>query len=374
MIRPQNILWRLLWPVRVTATPLYAAGLQLHKGLYAAGIKHAYRPPVPVICVGNLSMGGTGKTPLVIAIVKMLQEAGRTVGVLTRGYRRSAKVARAVRARDSRSPISTHVSPSEIGDEPFLMTEKLPGAHILVGADRAASARIAVEEFACDVVVMDDGFQHWALERDLDVVVLDASQPDSLNHLLPWGNLREGFGALRRAHIAVIAKARNQIRRDRVTALVRAANPSIAVWHVDFQPRELKRLGDGSTVSTASLSGQPVILVCGIASPEGFEHTALALGCRIEKRFFYPDHFIYPDLVIRYLEIQAQKTGARCLLTTEKDAVKLRGRTRRAAPWFAVTIETRWLDPSADAVRALLAKVEKRKEERRNEGTDHSPV
>jgi tetraacyldisaccharide 4'-kinase len=355
MISFPPIWWRLLWPVRVAAAPIYALGLKAHKGFYAAGIKRACRPPVPVICVGNLSTGGTGKTPLVISIVKMLQASGRTVAVLTRGYKsRAARVVQAVSLRDLQSPAQTKVSPGDVGDEPFLLIEKLAGAHMLISPDRAASAKVAVEELKCDVLVMDDGFQHWALERDLDIVVVDASQPERLNHLMPWGNLREGFGALDRAQVAVIAKARDARERERAAARVRSANPAIAVWHVDFAPREIRRLSDAAMIDAKDLDAQPVILVCGLASPGGFEEIARRLGCRIAGRFFYPDHFSYPDLVIRWLELQAHKLGARLLLTTEKDAVKLRGRITANAPWAAVTIETLWLDPMAERVQADL--------------------
>lgn len=353
MIRSSSIWWRLLWPARAASAPVYSLGLNVHKGLYASGVRRAWRPPVPVICVGNVSTGGTGKTPLVISIVRMLQASGRTVGVLTRGYK-GARVAQAVSLRNLPSPAETRVSPRDVGDEPFLLIEKLPGAHVLISPDRAASAKVAVERLKCDALVMDDGFQHWALERDLDVVVVDASQPERLNHLMPWGNLREGFGALRRAQVAVIAKARDQRERKKAAALVRQANPAIAVWHVDFAPRDVRRLSDGATISANDLDAQPVILVCGLASPEGFAETARRLGCRIVGRFFYPDHFSYPDLVIRWLEIQAQKLGARFLLTTEKDAVKLRGRISPAAPWAAAAIEPVWIDPKEKQVRAFL--------------------
>jgi len=352
MLRSDPILWRSLLPLRVAVAPAYWLGLKSHQGLYAAGIKRRYRPPVPVMCVGNLSMGGTGKTPIVISIVKMLQATGRTVGVLTRGYKSAGRSL--AKGATLESPAHQRVSPGEVGDEPFLMTEKLAGAHILVGPDRAASARIAVEELKCDILVMDDGFQHWALERDLDLVVVDAGQPHSLNHLMPWGNLREGFGALRRAHAAIIAKARDDDERERATAEVRRANPSIAVWHVDFAPGEVRRLADGKPVGGESLEGRPVILVCGLASPAGFEETARRMGCRIEARFFYPDHFTYPDLVIRYLELQARKSNAHCLLTTEKDAVKLRGRIAPTAPWSVVPIETVWREPTPNQVLAFL--------------------
>ena len=352
MIRRSSILWQLLWPARVGTVPLYWLGLRAHRGLYAVGIKRRYRPRVPVICVGNLSMGGTGKTPLVIAIVEMLREMGREVAVLTRGYKSRQRL---LAPRETIVwATKTSVSASNVGDEAFMMLERLSGVHVLVSHDRSASARLAVEKFGCDVLVMDDGFQHWPLERDLDIVVLDASQPHWLNHLMPWGNLREGFSALRRAHVAVITKARDEAERERMAALARRVNPSIAVWQVDFVPAKIRRLTDGKAINMKSLDGEPVLLVCGIASPEGFEQTARSLGCKIARRFFYRDHFTYPDLVIKYLELQAQRLGARCILTTEKDAVKLRGRTSPAAPWATIALKTTWLDPPADHIRVYL--------------------
>lgn len=347
------IWWKLLWPVRAALAPAYWAGLNVHKALYGVGLKKRYRPPVPVICIGNLSTGGTGKTPLVIAIVEMLQSTGRKVGVLTRGYKSGQK---RLAVRRKRTHVDKmRVTPDDVGDEAFLLTEKLEDAHVLVGPNRAASARLAVEELGCDVLVMDDGFQHWSLERDLDVVLLDASRPPGFNHLMPWGNLREGWGALRRAHVAVITKAPDEAARMRATERAVRINPKLTVWQVEFVPGEIKRLADGAAIDPASLEGQPVLLTCGLASPDGFERTARSLGCTIKQRFFYRDHFVYPDIVIRYLEIMAQKAGARCILTTEKDAVKLRGRTAPNAPWAVVGIEANWLESQLDGVRAFLS-------------------
>ncbi|MCX8036312.1 MAG: tetraacyldisaccharide 4'-kinase [Candidatus Sumerlaeia bacterium] len=354
MLRSRNPLWQLLWPVRLALTPVYWTGLQFHKGLYAWGIKRRYRPPIPVICVGNLTTGGTGKTPLVIAIAQMLQAANKNVAVITRGYRRARSGDRCTVRRDE-PPMDPAALANLMGDEPAMMKCRLKGVPVVCATRRADAAQHLAAETACEVIVSDDGFQHWALERDLDIVVIDAGQPVQLNHLMPWGNLREGFRALRRAHVAVITKAGNAIERDRAVSLVRRFNPDIAVWHVDFAPRELKLLcPTGDTAPLSALAGQPVILVAGIASPAGFERMVESLGCRIVGRFFYRDHFSYPELVIRYLERQAEKQGARFLLTTEKDAVKLCGRTAPNAPWAALTIEPVWLDPPADRAAAFI--------------------
>jgi tetraacyldisaccharide 4'-kinase len=305
---------------------------------------------VPVICVGNLSTGGTGKTPIVISIVRMLQESGKTVGVLTRGYK--GKRRQAVPA--GKSGLRTKVTARDVGDEPFLMVEKLEGAHILIGPDRSKSARTAVEELGCTVLVMDDGFQHWAMARDLDIVLLDVTRPFALDHRLPWGNLREDWSALGRAQVACVTKAFDRAARERATERARRQNPDIAVWQAEFRAGEIKRLSDIKTIEPQALDAQPVLLVAGLASPDGFERTARDLGCRIEGRYFYADHFAYPDLVIRYIETQAERAGVTAILTTEKDAVKLRGRTSKAAPWTVVSVETHWLDPAPKEIRRFL--------------------
>ena len=331
--------------------PLYRFGLETHRGLYRLRLKRRFRPDVPVICVGNLSTGGTGKTPVVIAIVRMLQAAGRRVGVLTRGYKGGA---RRLALRAERGAAELTVTPREVGDEPFLLAEKLQGAHLLVGADRAQSARLAVEEFGCNVLVLDDGFQHWGLARDLDIVLLDATMPAGQRHLLPWGAMREPWSALGRASVAVVTKAFDPAQRQRTAERVRREHPGLPLWQATFAPGPIQRLATGKAIDARELDAGPVVLVCGLAAPDSFERTARELGATIAARFFYPDHFAYPELVVRYVERQAARLGARWLLTTEKDAVKLRGRTSPQSPWAIVSIETQWLDPSEDDVRAFL--------------------
>lgn len=345
----------LLLPFRIAGVPLYWLGLQLHKSLYTLGLKRRYRPPVPVICIGNLSLGGTGKTPVVIVVARLLQRMGRKVGILTRGYKGSERRL-AVRAQGDPEG-KVRVRPRDVGDEPFLLTEKLEGAHILIGPNRSKSARIAVEEYGCDVLVMDDGFQHWALARDLDIVLIDASMPTSQNHLLPWGRLREPWTALRRAQVAAITKAFDPAQRERAATRLRAIAPAIAVWQIEFVPTDIRLLASGEAVRPRDLDGQSVVLACGLAAPDGFERTARALGCRIAGRFFYSDHFSYPDLVVHYIERHAAQLGARFILTTEKDAVKLRGRTSANAPWCAVAIEAMWLAPPLEEARVFLETV-----------------
>jgi tetraacyldisaccharide 4'-kinase len=274
---------------------LFGALVRLRNWLYDHGILRSWRAPVPVVCAGSLEVGGAGKTPLALLLTERLRALGWRVALLSRGYRS------ALERRGGR------VSPSDraarVGDEPLLCARRLPEVPVYVGRHRSRMAEIAVSEGA-EVLVLDDGFQHRRLARDLDVVVVEGGRSLEALDLLPAGPLREPASGLRRAHLLV----------------VRGSGPAPAGWpgpvvRVVDEAAGLLQHPQGSPLPLESLAGRRVSLVAGIARPGRFAALARAQGAQLVEERFFPDHhpFTIGDLA-----------GLRAaILTTEKDAVRL---------------------------------------------------
>ena len=264
-------------PVGAPLSFLYGGALVIRNALMPEPV----RAGIPVICVGNLTVGGTGKTPMVGWVIEVLKKAGKHPAILTRGYGR---------------------------DEPRLL-EKL-GVSVVAEPDRVKGASLAKEKGA-DVLVMDDGFQHLRLARDLDIVLVDATDPWGGGHLLPWGKLREPKEALGRAGAVVITRADQvasealRLLREEITRLAPAALAAEAV----HQP-----------VGGEDLRGKRVLAVCGIGNPEAFRGTLEGLGAQVTLKAF-PDHHAYTEADVAAVNA----LGAETVVITEKDAVKLEG-------------------------------------------------
>jgi tetraacyldisaccharide 4'-kinase len=311
------------------------------RGLYAGGVLRTHRATAPVISVGNLAMGGTGKTPLVAAIARFLHEHGAQPAILTRGYRR----------RDPRPRLVLPGSPApaweEIGDEPALLARLLPDVPITVDADRVRGAATAVREAGATHLVLDDGFQHWRLARDLDIVVVDAGDP-----LCERRPRRERPGALARADVAVTVNA----DRETVAAalpLISAHAPGLPLFALRLRPTEVV-LGDERRPAE-SLRGRRVVPFAAIAAPERFFATLEALGADIAEAYSFPDHhaFARADLdtiLARALELEALP------IATAKDAVKLAGADLARIAWLAVELEPPSVALAGSLLRLLVAK------------------
>ena len=292
----------------------YAFAMRVRRELYRAGILPRRRAAATVICVGNLTTGGTGKTPMVAWVVKHLQQQRRKPAVLTRGYKAVAGVS-----------------------EEAELIKRLTGAPVVINADRVAGAVEAVRGGA-DVLVMDDGFQHRRLRRDLDIVLIDATCPFGYGHCLPRGLLREPLSALRSANAIVITRSdrvlpeRLEAMRDRLTHLAPQASLHAAVHRPS-------RVWDGDTeLAPGSIAGKKLFAFCGIGSPEGFFATLEDLGATVVGREALDDHAEYTDELLRSIGRAAGQTQATALVTTEKDYVKISDRTM-ALPLLRLAVE-----------------------------------
>ena len=313
---------RLLLPL----VPLYAAGLALKNRSYDSGKSRIQHLAWPVISVGNLSVGGAGKTPVVIRLIELLRQDGMDADVLSRGYKRSTQKTERVwpEGRAAR-----------YGDEPLLIAQQT-GAAVYVSLSRYEAGRMAERECARPRLhILDDGFQHRQLARSLDIVILHAS--DFHEFLLPAGRLREPFSALRRADILVLRA------EDRaLVSELRRRNLQQPVW---IMQRELE-----------TPSCQSAVAFCGIARPREFFQALTANGISLAAQAAFPDHHSWTAAELERLIVLQQTNSAEAFVTTEKDAIRLapeqRARLEAAAPLLTAPLRVHFEDESA--VRARL--------------------
>lgn len=283
---------------------LFRLGVALRNFLYDTGLLAATRVEgVKVISVGNLNVGGTGKTPAVIWLAKRAQQLGRRVAILSRGTGRQGRRIRILEP-------STKARVEEVGDEPALMAKKCPEVPVLVGQDRVVLCQLAKRRWNVDLVLLDDGMQHRRLARDEELVVLDAQNPFGNGHLLPRGPLREPPTSLRRATLLWL---RNKGPQGSTSPRPTVSARYQATRIVDAQGRE---------VAPPRRTGAPVVAFCGIARPSAFFDSLEALGLELVKRRVFSDHHRYTRTELQALEALAHLHQA-VLLTTEKDFVKL---------------------------------------------------
>jgi len=293
--------------------------------------------PQPVVSVGNLMAGGTGKTPVVRALAEALRSRGLRPAILTRGYRarRSHGVLEGGMWRGGRP-----ASARDAGDEPFLLSTQLPTVPVVIGKHRFREATAALSAGTpVDVWILDDGFQHRRLHRDLDIVLLDADDPLGNGHRLPAGLLREGPKALARAHAVLLTGgAPGAPAPERTLELVAAMAPRAICLRAWTEVEEAGRLHGGSgTAATSALAGSPVWMVAGIARPERFRATLLASGAEVRGSLLVPDHHAYTQVEVNAAALDAERAGA-MPVTTEKDAMRLRDLRSPPGTWWVVSI------------------------------------
>lgn len=301
----------------------YHAVQKIREQAYRVGLLKGAETPVPVISVGNLLMGGSGKTPFVIYLATILHQRGLKPAVVSRGYRGSNRARYlVVGGGSSGRPLE---EPSVAGDEPFLMARRLPRVPVVIGRKRIHPVREAARLFQCDVIILDDGFQHLPLQRDADIVLLTGRE----DSMFPRGRLREPFSALRRAHLVMLAGKTSTVPPPAVRYL-----PDRPVFRCTERALSLETV-DGEA-RPGEYSDRDVVLASGIANPERFRQTAQDLGWRVADHLVFPDHhrFTEPELN-RILSF----AGSRPVVVTEKDWVKLPHWFKETGRVAALTIE-----------------------------------
>lgn len=293
---------RLLRSALLGVSVFYRSAVSARNVGYNTGLLKSYTANAPVISVGNITTGGTGKTPLVVWLCRRLHEKGRRCAVLTRGYK---------------------TANGAVDDEPAILKRACPGTKVIVNPDRVAGAARAVSEFGADVLVMDDGFQHRRLRRDLDILAVDATRPFGYGRLLPAGLLREPIGAIRRADAVVITRY-DQIAPYHINRLEKELlqiKPDLVVAKAIHQHPCARGTG-GLTCSLQELKQQRLFAFCGIGNPDAFLKRIREHGLQIAGTRVFNDHHHYTESDFAEIYRNAKALDATMILATEKDWVK----------------------------------------------------
>ncbi len=346
--RERLIRW-FLWMLRQLSR-LYLFGVQTRLYLYRNGIFRHHSLGCQVISVGNLTVGGTGKTPVVEVFARELQKQGRNVAILSRGYKKVElpwwrrlmdKILLRTRQRPPRvvSDGRELLLDSEMsGDEPYMLATHLPQVVVLVDKDRVKSGRYAISRYRCDTLILDDGFQYMTLKHRQDIVLIDRLCPFANGHVLPRGLLREPVKNLIRANVIFLTKCDGSDTSD-LRRRIRQFNDRAEIIECRHRARYLRDVYSDNELALDALRGMRVGAVSGIAAPEGFEDDLERRGATILLRRRFADHHRYRQQEILDLINQARTAGVTALVTTEKDAVRFPKVDRRDVPIYFLRVD-----------------------------------
>ena len=306
---------------------LFAAIVAVRYFLYRTGLLRRYPLGVQVISIGNVTAGGTGKTPVTEIFARTLAAEGRKVAILSRGYRRKEApwwqrlftqvVDPPLVVSDGRHVL---LDSATGGDEPYMLASNLPGVAVVVDRSRVKAGRYAVKRLGCDTIILDDGFQYQRLKHSIEVVLVDSTNPFGNGNMLPRGILREPARNLRRADIVFLTKCRGDV--SAVKAEIRRYNRTAEIVECNHTPKVLKDVWSREEFPLDWLRGKTVCTLSGIASPKGFENSLRRLGSKVVWCERYADHHRYDSTEVLYALNRTADMGADALVTTEKDAVR----------------------------------------------------
>ncbi len=316
----------------------YLLAVRFRNMLYSKGLLKMHKVDATVLCVGNITVGGTGKTPLVVWLCKLIAQQYK-YAILTRGYKAT----------------QNHI------DEPAMLAESCPEAEVIVNPDRVAGATEAIEKYTADVLVMDDGFQHRRLARDLDIIAIDATQPFGYGKLLPSGLLREPVSSLKRAGAVVITRCDQvtEVQLSELEQILRAANPDMVIAKSTHTPVYAKSK-DNEEISIGQLKGKKIFAFCGIGNPDAFLNTVNNLGANVAGSKIYDDHYHYTNASLAEISEHGKELDVDLILTTQKDWTKVisklelqNSKSKSYPPFAHLKIEIKFL-AGQDKLTALI--------------------
>ena len=310
-------------PRRIVLFPLYLLSLlyklvmRARRTLYGTGMCASRALPCRVVSVGNITVGGTGKTPTVIYLAQLFHKRGLKAAVLSRGYRSHSKEAVAV-VSDGKHMLLTA---REAGDEPAMLAKALPGTPVIIGRDRVRSGHLAVSLYSPDVILLDDGFQHLRLRRNADIVLVDRNVGFGNGCLIPRGILREPLSALQAADLIVLTKKTGESRPHPAEPLIAARNPRAPLFSAGYAVRGLSALDGSPAGDLQGLAGKNVLAVAGIGNPAYFTSLLRTHGVRVTEEMILPDHHHYTAADAGRLTACLSRVD--CIITTAKDGCKM---------------------------------------------------
>jgi tetraacyldisaccharide 4'-kinase len=336
-------------------SPLYSLIMQARSCLYTRGLCKREKMEVPVISVGNLSMGGTGKTPIVQYIARLFASNFYKPAIISRGYGGKAKDQVNI-VSDGKTLLMDAI---QAGDEPRLLAQSLPGIPVITGTVRSYPCRYAIDCLGATLLILDDGFQHLSRRRDVDLVLFDTSTLEQNKRVFPGGELREPFSALRRAHAFLLTGMadHHQPQVDRFCSFLKKYFPNQPVFVSSYTPSHCQGEDSSTPISLDSLPS-PLHGFCGIANPSRFRETLVKSGLQLSGFTELKDHQHYSSELLKKIVGSARAAGARAMITTEKDMVKL-CTLSSPLPLFSLSMTVQIQPPFSDFLLNKIASSQK---------------
>lgn len=330
---------------------LYHGWQEARRAAYSVGLLRSFQLPRPVISIGNLTLGGTGKTPTVMTVCQFLLAQGHRPAVLSRGY--GGTIGKTVRVVSN--SIGHPQGPDEVGDEPSLMADRLRGVPVVVSSDRVSAARYALETLHLDVFVLDDGYQYHRLKKNLNLLVVDACDPFGNGDVFPRGTLRESVDQLGRADAVLLTHVADPDRTLELQKYIRPYLSGARIFTSRHRIVELVPLASGNSLPFEKIRGMRILAVAGIGQPDRFVRMLQEGGANPAAVYLYSDHYRYRLEDLEEIEAEANRLEVRWIVTTEKDAVRIKTLGRPMETWWAARLEL-VIDPS-EAFESMLRRV-----------------
>jgi len=327
---------------------VYGGAVKLRRTVYKKAVFKSKKLPCPTISIGNITVGGTGKTPMTMYMAQVVKQWGYKVVIISRGYKGKAEKVGGI-VSDGKVLLMT---PEIAGDEPYMMAKKMKDVPVIIGRNRIKAGKLAIGKFDPDVIVLDDGFQHLKLQRDLDVVLLDYHNPFGNGQLLPRGALREPISALLCAN-AIIMTRSDTTNHNKLSLLLKKFRPherKIPVYRTFYHPFAYKtnngakkisekKIPEALRESSDCITGRNVFIFSGLADNHSFRETVKNLKCNLSGSMEFPDHHWYSDRDLKNISMAAKRSMSECLVTSEKDYVRISHKIDWPGDLFIVGIE-----------------------------------
>ena len=336
---------------------VYGGAVKLRRIFYKKAVLKSKRLPCPTISIGNITVGGTGKTPMTIYVAQVVKQLGYKVAIISRGYKGKAEKVGGI-VSDGRVLLMT---PEIAGDEPYMMANRLKDVPVIVGKNRFKAGWLAIRKFDPDVIVLDDGFQHLKLQRDLDLVLLDYRKPFGNGHLLPRGVMREPASALLCANAIILTRS-DTVNDNETSSSPKKLRPyerKKPVYRTFHHPFVYKIINGEKKIfeknmqaalrqNSDCIKGRTVFAFSGLADNHNFRQTVKSLKCNVSGYMEFPDHHSYSDRDLKDISAAAKRSMSECLITTEKDYVRIAHKIDWPGDLFVIGIE---IDFGADKKR-----------------------